>query len=271
MEINLFKQEVAEYFNQRTNYDLESDFHPRLAQRFLAYADIQPGETILDIATGTGLVAIEAAKIIGDQGQVIGVDISVGMLEQASSKITALGLNNIEMLLVDAEHLDFPPRSFDKVLCCSALSYFPNIPSLLGKWKNLLKPGGKIIISGFGEKAFIAALMLKKVAPKYSLDFPVWNELTGTESKCYTLLKQAGFQDVKIITEQFGNYLSWQKLQGFWESTAKNPLSSQLTTLTSDELASFKADYFQELEKLLTPQGIWNDITTYFISGGVGE
>jgi ubiquinone/menaquinone biosynthesis C-methylase UbiE len=72
------------------------------------------GQHILDIGTGTGHLAIAAAQIVGTEGRVIGVDISALMLEQARSKVEALGLSNVEFQLADAEALNYPANSFDR-------------------------------------------------------------------------------------------------------------------------------------------------------------
>ena len=72
--------EVAAYFDRRSaTYDT-GDFHPRLAARLIEAAGIKEGQTVLDVATGTGLVAIEAARRVGSSGRVVGLDISPGML-----------------------------------------------------------------------------------------------------------------------------------------------------------------------------------------------
>ena len=100
VELDEFKQQVADVYSHRSNnYDDEGDFHPRLAHRLIECVRIHKGQKILDIATGTGLVAIEAAQLVGSEGKVVGVDISTGMLDQAKRKIEAAGLSNIEPAL----------------------------------------------------------------------------------------------------------------------------------------------------------------------------
>ncbi|GAB4541967.1 MAG: hypothetical protein Tsb0014_34280 [Pleurocapsa sp.] len=59
-----YKQQVINFFNSRTAYDSEGDSHPKEAQRLLEYVRLQSGQTILDLATGKGLVAIPAAKAV---------------------------------------------------------------------------------------------------------------------------------------------------------------------------------------------------------------
>ena len=62
--------------------------HARLADRLVRLAAPQPDERVLDIATGTGFVAILAAQLVGERGRVVGVDISAGMLDQAAEAIS---------------------------------------------------------------------------------------------------------------------------------------------------------------------------------------
>lgn len=74
-----YKQQVVDFFERRTAYDAEGDSHPNEALRLLEYVPIKSGQTILDLATGTGLVAIAAALKTAPEGSVIGVDMSPGM------------------------------------------------------------------------------------------------------------------------------------------------------------------------------------------------
>ena len=68
---------------------------------------------------GQVTAAIAAAQIVGPSGRVIGVDISALMLEQARSKVEALGLSNVSFQLADAEALNYPANSFDQILCAN--------------------------------------------------------------------------------------------------------------------------------------------------------
>ena len=81
-----YKKQVTDFFEQRTAYDAEGASHPNEAKRLLEYVELKSGQNILDIATGTGLVAIPAAQQLL-MVQLLGVDISSGMLNQVSQKI----------------------------------------------------------------------------------------------------------------------------------------------------------------------------------------
>lgn len=266
---NDYKQQIANYFNGRTNYDQEGDFHPIVAHHLIQCAEIQPGQRILDIATGTGLVAIEAAQIVGNSGSVVGVDLSEGMLRRSQDKITAAGLTNIELKQGDIETIDFPDNRFDRIFCCCGIPYIPNIPTNLRRWHNFLKPGGIIALTGIAETADVLGNILKKVAASYGLQLPNWSEETGTPEKCQDLLETAGFEQIKVTQEQFGDYLSLESAQNLWEMILSNPITqiSFIQHLNSEQLKTAKAHYWAELETLVTDQGIWNDITLFYIVG----
>lgn len=261
-----FKQQVAEFFNQRTRYDEEGDFHPRLAARLLDYANLQPGHKVLDIATGTGLVAIAAAQQVAPDGWVVGVDLSEGMLRQAKAKIEHIKLFNISLYLQDAETLNLPDHCFDRILCAAALIYLTNIPTQLNHWYQALKRGGIVGFHGFSDTAFVTSQVLRAIAQAYGIDL-VFNQATGTEQACRSLLEQAGFTDITIHTEQFGHYLSLEQAQLGWQPDSLNPLFRPLRQLSPAQLAQAKQAYDKALASRVTEKGIWNDILTFFAFG----
>lgn len=101
----------------------------------LLRAGLAPGMKVLDVATGTGLVAREALSIVGREGSVTGLDPSAGMLEQART---------LEFPIVrgHGERLPFRPASFDFVSMGYALRHVSDLPGLFGEMRRVLKPGG---------------------------------------------------------------------------------------------------------------------------------
>ncbi|WP_238361066.1 class I SAM-dependent methyltransferase [Iningainema tapete] len=134
-----YKTEVINFFNSRTTYD--NDYTIRRALPLLELIQLEKGQKVLDMATGTGIIAIAAAQIVGGKGKVIGVDFSAGMLEQARQKIEVLGLQNIELIEADAEYIDFNDESFDVIFCSTAIVYFRDIPATLSTWYRYLRKG----------------------------------------------------------------------------------------------------------------------------------
>ena len=106
-----YKQQIVDFFNSRTDYDAEGDSHPNEAKKLLEFAPVKAGQTVLDLATGTGLVAIAAAEKVAPMGSVVGVDMSSGMLSQARKKISDRNITNLELIEADIEAVDFKPET----------------------------------------------------------------------------------------------------------------------------------------------------------------
>lgn len=260
-DANKYKQQVIADFNARTEYD--NDFRHRFANGLIELAQLQKGQHVLDVATGTGIVAIAAAQIVGNQGKVIGVDISSGMLAQAQRKIEAAGLQNIELIEADADYLNFLDHSFDAILCSSAIVYLTDIPASLRQWYRFLKPGGIIAFSCLAQTAITASILFRSKAQEYGITIPNPNEILGTPEKCQNLLQSAGFQDIKILTQQFGGYFS--NAQQAWKANANSACGFQVFQLAPDKLEQLKAEYIAEIEAIATEPEFGNDFTTFFV------
>ena len=107
-------------------------------------AEIQP-EKILDVATGTGDLAIELTKI--PQAHITGLDLSEGMLSVGKKKVTDLNLSSrIEMVLGDSEKLPFPDASFDAVTVSFGVRNFEDLEKGLKEIHRVLQPKGRLVI-----------------------------------------------------------------------------------------------------------------------------
>ena len=269
LDLEIYKQEIADLYTGRSQTYDRSDWHLQIAHRLVEYGQVTCGQYILDIATGTGHVAIASAQLVGAEGKVIGIDISPGMLEQARNKAEKLNLKNIEFQLADAETLNFAANSFDRIFCSSAFIWMSDLIAALRLWHNCLKPGGIIGIHAFADTAFIGGVITQKVAQKYAISF-LMSKPTGTVEKCQTLLQKAGFEAIDIKVEQEGSYISLETAKGMWAGSS-HPAPGQypppLSQLSSEQLSQAKTEFEAELAALQTKQGIWNDITTYYVYG----
>ena len=269
IKLDKFKQDIARVYNLRQlSYDSKEvgHWHYNIACRLVECADLQLEDKVLDLATGTGMVALEAAKKVGSLGKVIGVDISSGLLAVARRKIDEAELNsNIILKLADVEALSFAENSFDCILCCSALSLFTDIPNDLLLWRDFLVPEGKLGLCVFAETAFVHGVVLQKVARRYGVNLTM-NDLTGTPAKCRSLLEAAGYKDIEITSEQYGSYITLESSASkSWNTSFQHPHCSPLLNLPSKELEQVRVEYINELKALVTEQGLWNDIMTYFV------
>jgi ubiquinone/menaquinone biosynthesis C-methylase UbiE len=102
-----------------------------VAEHLVALAKVEPGDRVLDIATGIGEPAGTAARRVGPEGSVVATDIAPGMLEIARERAAELSLDNIEFRETDAEELDLPDERFDAVLSRFGLMFLPDLGGAL--------------------------------------------------------------------------------------------------------------------------------------------
>ncbi len=259
---HLYKPLVINFFNSRTSYD--NDYTIRRALPLLEQIELQQRHVVLDVATGTGIIAIAVAQIVGDEGKVIGVDFSSGMLAQARQKIQDLNLKNIQLIEADAEYIEFSEETFDVILCSTAIVYFRDIPYALRKWYSWLKKGGCIGFSCCSEQSCEAPL-ISLVCAKYGISVSNINESTGTPEKCHQLLDEAGFVDIKIQSQQFGFYKTLEQAQQ-WNGQVFHPKENPLLQVPLEELEKLKNEYRTEIQNKATKQGVWYENLTHFIT-----
>jgi ubiquinone/menaquinone biosynthesis C-methylase UbiE len=136
--------------------DYESLWQAQLAEAqaaLMALASPAAGEQVLDIACGTGLVSFEAARAVGPKGRVLGIDLSERMINVAERRARDLTLSNCSFSRMDAEMLALPDASFDVVLCALGLMYVPDPEQALREMKRVLRPGGRLSLAVWGERA----------------------------------------------------------------------------------------------------------------------
>jgi ubiquinone/menaquinone biosynthesis C-methylase UbiE len=132
-----------------------------LAAHLISLAAIKSSDAVLDIGTGTGVVAFQAAKKLGAGGKVCGIDLSEGMLTTATEKAKKLGLaGKIEFSQMDAEALEFPDESFDTVVSLFALLHFPDPLAALKEIYRVTRPGGRIVIAVGSRPPMFSAMGL---------------------------------------------------------------------------------------------------------------
>ncbi len=259
-----YKRAIAEAFDARTDYYSRSEIHARLANRLIQLAAPQPGEQVLDMATGTGFVAIPVARLVGEQGAVIGVDISAGMLQQASRAVSAAKPGNISLMQADAEALDFPAGSFDLIFCCNALPYMTDIPSALRHWRSLLRPGGRLAFNCWAEHSYATGHLLRVMAARHGIRVAVIGPDIGTPDRCRAVLAAAGFVEPEVVVEPTASFFSADQLEGALELMVRNPLYG-ITPSDASRLRDLRDEYIAEARSSSVREGIGAESGAYFV------
>jgi len=239
-----------------------SRFFPFTADRLVSILRPKPGSKILDVATGTGVVAMAMAQAVGQNGRVIGVDLSAGMLAQAEQSFSKFGLNNIDIFTMDGAQLEFKNNYFDYVSCSFGLFFMPDMVKALKEWRRVLKPGGKVIFSCFDEGAFsplgdrlIERLIMHGV-DKDKLS-PA-NRRLNNESACQDIIVQAGFESYRIEKIQVGYHLQHER--EWWDLVWSSALRRMVEQLPESSIPAFKNEHLLELEDLKDEKGLWLNV-----------
>lgn len=114
-------------------------------------ADLQPGEDVIDVACGTGLVTLPVAAHVGSGGRVLATDLSPKMVVRLERSLAATGTTNVEVACGDAQAID-TDRTFDVALCSLGLMYVPDPPAAARELHRVLRPGGRTVVSVWGER-----------------------------------------------------------------------------------------------------------------------
>jgi ubiquinone/menaquinone biosynthesis C-methylase UbiE len=164
----------------------------------------RPGERVLDVACGTGVVAHLAAERVGRTGRVAALDINPAMLAVARSLRAAAGAS-IEWQEGSVLALPFPNAAFDVVLCQLGLQFFPDRPTALREMQRALAPDGRLALNVFGPiernpaTHALANALDCHVRPGASAAERAEHALADSE-ELRTLVAGAGFRDVVIRT-----------------------------------------------------------------------
>src|SRR3982074_1459902 len=177
--------------------------HERVAVRLVDLAAPQKGEHVLDVGTGTGLVAHLVAPRVSP-GSVIGIALSEQMMSIARSKQS----KNVQFLGMAAERLVFKPETFDLVTMGQALAYLSDPTDALAEAHRVLRPGGRIAVSCLRRSLTTRAqdLFFQGLAPlarRHYLSLPRYSSERanfGEPDVLPKLLESAGFK-VDLLTE----------------------------------------------------------------------
>lgn len=107
---------------------------------------LNPGETVVDIGSGAGLDSLIASRLVGDNGRVIGIDMTEEMRLKAQAGAQAMGATNVEFREGWAENLPLPDEYADVVISNGVLNLTLNKEKTLIEWRRVLKPGGRLQI-----------------------------------------------------------------------------------------------------------------------------
>ncbi len=163
----------------------------------LESADLRPGETVLDLGSGAGIDCFLAARAVGPEGRVIGVDMTPAMLARAEAARERMGVAQVEFREGQIEALPVETDSIDVILSNCVINLTPDKAPVLREAWRVLKPGGRIAVSDIVSAG--------EFAPELRADQEKWAEcVTGAIPLAeYTgLMREAGFAEIEVAGMQ---------------------------------------------------------------------
>ena len=191
-----------EFFNTRA-----ATWDEKVAERdvskleaMLARIEISPGDTVLDVGTGTGVFVPFLLKKIGSKGRLVCLDFAEGMLDIAREKKFN---GNINFLCADIKNSGLPDEAFNAVVCYSVFPHFDDKPEALSEIIRVLQPGGRIFIAHTSSRQMINDIH-RSLPEVCGHIFPENNDMQR-------LLSEAGFTDIHISEGQEHCFVSARK------------------------------------------------------------
>jgi len=177
-----------------SRYDVMNDLmsaglHRLWKRHTIHQAAARPGHSVLDLAGGTGDLALRFSRIVGEDGHVVLADINAAMLRQGRERLIDAGVaGNLSIAQVDAENLPFDDCSFDRVAIAFGLRNVTNKEAALESMFRVLKPAGKLLILEFSKP-------VRALQPAYDLYsfkvLPLMGKLVANDQDSYQYLAES--------------------------------------------------------------------------------
>jgi ubiquinone/menaquinone biosynthesis C-methylase UbiE len=189
-----------EFFNEIA-YSWDKRFHTqeltKSLERVVPTFGLLPGQRVLDVGAGTGILIPFLLKAVGPAGQVVAVDYAEKMANICKSKYAHI--QKVSVSVQEAEKLDFPSQSFDAVVCFGSFPHIENKEEALRQMNRVLKPYGKLVIAH--------ALSSEEIeAHHHNASEAVAHDFLPERTAMKQMLRQAGFVGIWIVDKP-GCYL----------------------------------------------------------------
>ena len=237
------------------------------ARLLLERADLSPGESLLDVATGPGTVARLAAEQVGPRGRVLGTDISAAMIGIAQKKAIAGEAAAIEYLVAPAAPLPVADGSFDVVTCQQGLQFFPDRPAALKEMHRALRQGGLLVAAVWREIALqpsfaaIDGALRERLGPDAAEPYGAPFRGPG-KAQLRQALVDAGFKNIAV--DEYRLPLIYEAgIAQALATLAASPVATTVAELTDDERARLWEAGRRRLEPLLVDGAVSTEMVSH--------
>jgi SAM-dependent methyltransferase len=223
--------------------------------RLLAIAALQPGERVVEIACGTGLVTWPAAEAVGPSGRIVATDISDRMVDRAAREASRRGLAHVACRRMGAEALDLPDASFDAALCALGLMYVPDVDAALAELRRVLVSGGRFVAAVWGARKHCGwADIFPIVESRVHSDVCPTFFALGTGETLAQAIGRAGFGD--LHTDRISTVLEYPSDDEASDAAfAGGPVAMAYSRFDEATRAAARAEYIASIADYRTSAG----------------
>jgi len=197
-------------------------------------AEMVSGETVLDLGSGTGSVAQQAAKVVGPTGQVVGVDLSEEMVEIARNRVSSLSLKNLVFQQGTGENIPAPDGAFDVVVSSLTLMYVIDRPAAALEIARVLRPGGRLIAAVWAGPDKCDIVRFQQAAGRFGETPPVSGVGPGGLADPTLFLKQLADAGISASVDSESFQFEFLNFQSAWHAMA-GVTTSELTETRRQE------------------------------------
>jgi ubiquinone/menaquinone biosynthesis C-methylase UbiE len=232
------------------HYNLASlSFWDRFGAATVARLPLAAGHIVLDLCCGAGASAIPAARLVGPEGRVLGIDVAEPLLEVARARAARDGPANIEFRYGDATRTALADGSFDAVVCVFGVFFAPDMAEFVAEMWRLVRPGGALAITTWGQGLFEPAnsvfwAAVREVQPSLFKAFNPWDEIT-TEAALADLLSRGGVAHPTIMAAP-----GWHRLDQpdrFWDIVLGSGYRATVDALSEEQRGVVRSRVLSEL------------------------
>ncbi len=193
-----FFDRLAPTWDETTRVD------PAKLRRIVAEAGLAPGDAVLDVGSGTGVLLPFLAEAVGPTGHVYELDLSPAMLERAREKARATGVDakagSVSYLCAGVDHIPLPDASCQAVVCFSAFPHFPDQKAAVAEMARVLAPGGRLVVAHAESREAINSFHA-------GVDGPVSSHRLPEDGLMLAYARAAGLEDITLTDGQEGYLL----------------------------------------------------------------
>jgi ubiquinone/menaquinone biosynthesis C-methylase UbiE len=246
--------ENAKYWIQYSD-TIRAMFAP-LTAAMIEHAKIEEGQTVLDVAGGSGEPGLTIAEKVGPRGSVTCTDAVAEMVEAARHDATRRGLANVQFRQCTADSLPFPDNSFDATVCRLGIMFVPDPVVAVREMLRVTKPGGKLALAVWHKSevnpfCYVVTNVMAQHVDSPAADPEAPNAFRFAETgKLANVLTEAGAHEVEERVVKF-NIQAAISAQQFWtmRSQTSDTLREKLANLSHAEQAQIAAEVEQEVKE----------------------